>query len=265
MRFKEISEERIGKRYHHFFKHNEDLDKFVDHLNKYCSNSIWMFEKNKPIWRGMKDYGTGPIYYNTLNSKRKSENTDNYYTEIFDNHPQMKDFPKRSKSIICDTGYNNAFDYGSNVYAVIPENTAKIGYTNKYDMWAVRCKFLSTNSLEDVARTFHRLNKGIKDNISSIKKYATIFDKLTDKQLLNIINKVDWDYNGLTFNMLKQARNMGLMNYIWNAFSPKITKLSWSHPTPNGFLSDGEVWVEGKVILISRDQWNKLRAEYEAS
>ena len=64
---------------------------------------------------------------------RKSANTQNYYTYIIDNSKDWKDFPKRSKSLICH-GYDKELPYYDQ-YIVIPLNDANFGIANDDDLW----------------------------------------------------------------------------------------------------------------------------------
>lgn len=85
------------------------------------------------IYRGIdKDVMFGLV--NPSSSTRTSANTSNHYTLLIDNSPRWKDYPKRSKSIICSSDFYRAEEFGI-PYIVIPFDGAKIGVCPEFDFW----------------------------------------------------------------------------------------------------------------------------------
>jgi hypothetical protein len=80
--------------------------------------------------------GHEKINYGTVDPRttlRRSANTHNTYTMYMDNSPIWSDFPKRSHSMICSSGYY-AEDFG-NLYAVFPYDNTPIGICPDFDLW----------------------------------------------------------------------------------------------------------------------------------
>lgn len=97
-----------------------EIEEAIHLLNKHCKNALWMLEENKSIYRG--DVSNEKNSFTTIDTNlttRKSQNTSNYYTMILDNHPEMKDFPKRSKSLICSTSLDDARVYSGAVITML--------------------------------------------------------------------------------------------------------------------------------------------------
>jgi len=128
-----INEQQSGSREQEHSPRTTSIseEQFNQLLNKNCSHFI---NNKNEIYRGLwfnDDYG----YINPLNYNRKSANTSNYYTILFDEIlPSWKNMPKRSKSVICSTSFTEARAYGI-VYRVYPFNDSKIGITSYQDIW----------------------------------------------------------------------------------------------------------------------------------
>jgi len=88
-----------------------------------------------PIYRGVEDMDIDSCYFvEPAKFERESRNTSNYYTLLMDNFKSWKNYPKRSKSIICTTDifYTNSFGSPNRV---IPESRSMIGICPKDDLW----------------------------------------------------------------------------------------------------------------------------------
>jgi hypothetical protein len=94
-----------------------------------------------PIYRGMKAPNCGWI--DTDKMDRTSANTKNYYTIWMDNNPEWKDYPQRSKSLICSSSYSTADGFGS-VQLIIPADMNKIGICLEHDLWRTFTRLFST-------------------------------------------------------------------------------------------------------------------------
>jgi hypothetical protein len=68
--------------------------------------------------------------------ERTSANTSNEYTLLLDNLPSWKEYPKRSRSLICSNAKGSRYAYGFGyVGIVIPFNGAKFGVCEQNDFW----------------------------------------------------------------------------------------------------------------------------------
>lgn len=254
-----------------------DVDKAIAMLNEHCKDSLWMLENDAPIWRGdssVKFPKSGFLAVNTSLTERKSTNTSNHYTVIFDNHPEMKDFPKRSRSFIASTSYGRADDYAysesNRPFAIIPYDNSKIGLVNLNDMWDVRISLFGSEYSYDVERwnsEFQEMLR-INDDFASFE----VFDKkLKDKdpKVLSRLRSTISKWSNLQDNKyeaLVKRYAEHFLDEVFKEYSPKKTGLEWKYPRDleGKFLrtKDMEVWVEGNVILIDENMWKKLLEAY---
>lgn len=86
------------------------------------------------IFRGENARSEGVLYVEPAKFKRRSANTDNYYTEIVDNSDRWQMYPKRSQSLICSTDLSTASGYGT-TYVVLPQGDPVIGVCPGGDFW----------------------------------------------------------------------------------------------------------------------------------
>lgn len=107
----------------------------ASHLIKWCEENASAYlqrvEEN-PIFRGFDAPPISFIQTNAMN--RRSANAKNYYTIWMDNNPAWKDYPKRSKSLICSTSHNTASGFGE-THLIIPADINKIGLCDEGDLW----------------------------------------------------------------------------------------------------------------------------------
>lgn len=194
---------------------------------------------------------------------RKSQNTSNYYTIIFDNHPEMKDFPKRSHSFIASTskyeaeGFTNdnsdTDDFGDfstnrnseNVYTLIPFDGVKIGFVNKSDIWDIEIGLFGKEyGIENYNYFFKNL--GIKQSIQDFIK----FDKLLKDRNPETIKKFKIDYKKVTGKEPDEKVFDNFLQMIWDAYSPKKTGMQTSTAPNCNIKENSEVWIGGKCIAI---------------
>lgn len=243
------------------------------------------------IYRGMNNtngiiFGDG----NLLN--RKSSNTANYYTLLFDYLPSWKKFPKRSKSFICSTSLQYAEGYGEAQFIVIPLENQKIGVCPADDIWiSIRLQSpLDASSLpefNDVLDNSFRLYKKFIDSSNSnlVKKYENpkisletaegIIELMHTCSSLAQISSENLIYKilgpaGVPTEKILSIKN----NFAW-LFSrykeiislPKINEMlsPYEHnfklvnfeQLSNSDLEDNEVWLSGKVLFLERKNWQR--------
>lgn len=106
-------------------------DEAINIIKDKCSD--WNYN-DLPIYRGT-DLSFDYILINPSERTRKSANARfNIYTTLIDNSPYWKEYPKRSKSLICTLDKNKAINYGYN-YRVIPFDNSKWGICENSDIW----------------------------------------------------------------------------------------------------------------------------------
>ena len=238
------------------FKPNT-VEEAIATLNEHCKDALWMLQENTPIYRGEKSVPqealkTGFMTVDTSATERKSQNTKNYYTVILDNNPLMKDYPKRSRSFICSTrlSYASGFAGGQSGAAliVVPFDGVKIGMCGSYDMWETHVQLLGRNEdIADMNDMFEDL--GI---VPALKSFTDFNDRLKagDQSAIKDLRRVfrSKDYDG------------DFLSDVWKAYSP--SKLKFSLHTTKDFphiTDEREVWIGGKVMMITREVWDKMR------
>lgn len=246
-----------------------DVKQAVALLNSKCKDALWMLHENRPIYRGDESLHDSCIEHGfaTVNpsvTTRKSENTSNFYTEIFDNHPEYKDFPKRSRSYICaagPNGKNNAWSYGS-VSIIIPFDDVKIGCVNRHDMWNTKlslCPPSPALSLDELNDSFF---SNLFDHFTG-SAWAKLlqFDKKPNKaRIESVIDEfVDgWGFKEATGKRLKSMLENDFLKTILDIYSLKNTKFTLA-TTKTLNRVNGEIWVGGPCVVISENMWKELR------
>ena len=220
-------------------------------IKKHCKQAYNAFRKRYIIYRGLKDNGDF-LFIDPSKFERKSKNTENYYTWIVDNSPNWKDYPKRSKSIICTTSPLKSASYG-NVYIVFPYDGSKVGICPTDDFWfSFKNTLGENNSLSYFNYRLDRIAQQFEESFQNTTTY---------KQFLKIIEKLDaymkdeeWDYPFLP-PFENQTENSLLKN-LQKLLAPKpngfkVTKNFNDIPIYKG--GDGqELWTDGKCILIEK-------------
>ena len=240
------------------------MEAAADILNEHCANALWMRNLKRPIWRGEMD-GTLPraldvsgfAVTDTSATVRRSENTSNYYTLIFDNIPSREHLPKRSRSYIATTNRHAASDYADNEpFIIIPYDTTPIGVVNKDDMWATSIKFLgATNLVEELNGFFASLE--LKDNQwSSFVNFDRLL-KSGDEAAIDRL-RVAVDDAAVIGLSLQKNSHTAFMEQLDVAYSARATGHAAATTATLKRSGETEVWVSGKVVLISLSMWERL-------
>ena len=252
-------------------------------LNTKCKKAFKMFKEGIVIYRGVKNVTDSYVLVTPSKFTRKSLNTYNYYTLINDNSPAWKDYPKRSKSIICTTNQNTARSFGE-LYAVFPFDGAKIGVCPDVDYWT---SFLFLDIKTDISNMME-FNEQLKYlfDIQQIKRFAGDISKAnTYKDLQKLFYKFDKFIkiqDEKTIKEMKQKSERNNIDFVMPDKSPTIQKIIKEHdvnllkkyddfmnmekyfrylldPEKNYFglkrvgdklPNDVEVWTDGDSVLI---------------
>ena len=231
----------------------------VDIITKKCHNNTKIMKQKAYIYRGISSfsYSTGYINSNT-GSPRMSANTINYMTLLMDNLPSWKNYPKRSRGIICSTDEFNSDSYG-NVYHVFPFDNSKIGVCPKNDAW---------DSFYD---TFAKYTKGI----SSVHAFNIALKTIFEKHNLSVNEK---SYSSL-LNGIKKLKSLNVKNgeleQFFNEISENNVEKSLSEifdPSFNNFKigiknisPDKEVWIQGEAIIVDYHEKDILNEIFQLS
>lgn len=197
-------------------------------LNKHCKHSL---NEHLPIVRGMNPFRKNYGIIHGAAGKRESANTTNHYTVILD-AVLPKEFPKRSKSIICANWKNRGHAKGYGVpYAIIPFDKVKIGICPEHDMFETEIQLTK----QTPAYRIFRWNDWFVNNDVSDKSYGRL---IGDLQLL-LERRDFWDLNSETIEeTIKQAYS-------------KPFKLATTATAE--LYNDGqkhELWIGGKCLAI---------------
>lgn len=170
---------------------------------------------------------------------------------LLDNNPHSADFPKRSRCYIASTNLSRANNYGSSSRVLIPFDGVKIGVVNNPDMWDAKIKiFGETSNIEGLNNAWENL--GIPASIDAFEQFEKLLDK---KNNLAIARFKIWFPDGDPKNFMQQ---------VFNAYSPESTGFT-VHTTadlPQNIKNRSiEVWIGGKVLVISFAMWHNMYKE----
>jgi hypothetical protein len=238
----------------------ESIDLFQ--ISQYCPDLFWMLKEDALFYRGMKS-GLGLSYVDLTKTKRKSENTSNFYTEIFDNHPKMRDFPKRGESLICTTDFRTANSFGDQVYMVLPVKSAKIGEVGEFDIWDKMVDLFGFE--EPIAAMNDYLSDFIETGLgANIKPGDKLFELLKqfDEQIRDENSAAfkriqNSDYSDLLYN---DDFCNAFLETILDSYSPAELHLKASTPATFSRLGDPqEVWFDTGAIIIPINIWEQMK------
>jgi len=248
--------------------------------------------KGTPMYRGLPSYKGDFLIISPSKFMRKSRNTFNYYTLLMDNLPQWREYPKRSKSIICTTSIDTAHRYSDkecSLYVVIPKVGSKIGVCPYSDIWMSFYEFDTLVAFNHVINHLLSLTDiRFIDDINDIWSLFTYYD--------NMISNLHHSYADLDPNEKKKYD--GESDFIYNTIKKSLlsnkeiedgtceyetlSKLCKHYskggktldffaelldPDENGFMLkkaghklpvDNEVWTDGTSILIAKKMFDNL-------
>lgn len=237
----------------------EIIENALELFRTSCKNAKWMLEKDRPIWKGFAKPAAPPGKFavvDTHQSKRKSQNTKNYYTEIFDHSSYFEGWPKRSQSLICslDKSYAESYaQFGGGLYAIVPFNDAKIGSVEAVDIWSVEFQPFGDGRMmgfEDLNSWLKHL--GITDTIDGLCDFAT-----------KLANRDEAAVKGFGKAFPEAAKDKDVlddfMGYLNGSLSPEILGFEqYDSKTVRNAVDDAEVWVSGKVLIMTAKAWDDL-------
>lgn len=270
-----------------------DESEVVNLIKKECSDSIWMLKQDRPFYKG-NSYSTSSFAHDngygivdSTATTRKSENTFNHYTVIFDHIESMKDFPKRSRSFIgslkrsVSAGYgyksHQSFDgSGSSRRPLImlPLNGTKIGVVDDEDIWHTIIDLFGLNgSIEFWNEMFFSpLVQSDDSNAKTLWAKIVSFDKKLKannsaacSEFTSRLAKL-FDLYGAEVKSEEEIKLLSkkLLEEINRAYDPKhtgfrfYTTANW----PRDLESSSEIWISGPLLLITESTWTQLRKKY---
>ena len=269
-----------------------ELEEAIKLLETRCKKNLWMVHEDRPFYRGDTHLHEFPGFVkknanaytvDTSLTERMSTNTNNIYTEIFDNHPKMKSFPKRSRSFIASTSSSYAWGYGGihGRFVLIPYDTAKVGIVGKSDIWGINSIEMFNRRIEELSnmnRILESMLKGVGISNMGIKGLQQFAKMLTNpksksrKVLLSVIMKegpyVSTAYQAVDDYISEEdAKEMvkeiskDFMQYIFDNFDPSALGLKSGAQNAKN-LKNSEVWVGGNVLIFDRNAWAEVKKHF---
>ena len=276
------------------------LDDVIKILKSKCAKSIWMISSDRPIYRGdwyvneipggkeAAQKASTAFIVDTSATQRKSTNTYNFYTEIFDSHPKMKAYPKRSRSFICTTSRKMAADYaghdGTGLWRIIPYDTAKVGIVGKPDIWNVGTKVELFNRRFEDLDGFNSLIKYLltsvnirTEKLEGLKKFGEMLKNPKSKAYSVLSDTIETqklvDYGHGTTNRAKlidaaiseeevaalmKEISKDFMGYIYENLSPSVLGFELGSENIKKH-TNSEVWIGGDIVMFSAAAWKELQ------
>lgn len=243
-----------------------DFEVLVEIIEARCSDALWMFDNNSPLWRGDVGLSVRELSNSTAGlvaepKQRRSANTSNYYTLIFDSIDSRKAAPKRGRSFIASTESTTALGFGnsgSNLFAIIPFNGTQIGIVPGGDLWSTEISVfgktlkiktwnmayarmgLSDTDWDEWVQFDKDLKAGNETAIDRFKKAGLIDMKYASTFLEELNRGYSLEQSKQTVHTTKDfPRNF------------KVNELD--------DIDGREVWVGGKCVFIPRDSWALIR------
>jgi hypothetical protein len=241
-------------------------DEFKSILNRFCKDFDW---NDTPIYKGMHIDGDFALT-NPKGQERRSANTPNYYTVIFDNSPYLGEFPKRSQSLICSTNLETAGSYGD-IYRVIPFDGAKIAVCPSPDFWHAFENNIKYYSLEDFNIYLNMIFEVLYKKYDDEKLAEPREDKLLIEQLKYLYNTYDLYEEVESYSSDKYFHKKDFDSFpksleeLFQAFNPNNNEIKLydykdyskiSDFINNSGYNDLEVWTDSKALLLKVDLYN---------
>ena len=257
MRYTEINEGSMERQYNGNRRQPMEIQAAFEFVRDNCSSAY----DTDPIYRGAKSRGVGdgPMFVDTMTgSKRESANTKSYVGILMDNLPSWKDYPKRSRSLICTNDPSYAANYGS-IYRVFPVNGTKVGVCQDSDLWYSFGKFRSVPNFnaaldflseklldaplsENPAEFFKQIDL-ITEHLDQIGGFGSVSNNNILKNLVSVSNELKTNDMKTILAALTEPRINGfILTTVENLSLP----------------GNNEVWLAGKAVLIPMGMMSKL-------
>lgn len=235
-----------------------DINKYNNH-NIYRGNSLLDVDSS---------YIVKPSLYN-----RQSRNTSNEYTLLFDNLPSWSEYPKRSKSIVCSTSYQDVFMYSDNydAHIVIPiVDRTGIGICPSVDMWISFNKEFAkydltilNNILESISNKFiNRVENRTWNDMIELFEYMNQNRESVSDYIQDKYEDIESDVGCMREYI---RTNNSIIDILNNRLSPEkngfslIKKYDSEYNKINNNSNvKHEVWTDNDCILLSRKDYSKL-------
>jgi hypothetical protein len=231
------------------------------------------------IYRGMNDTGKF-VLINGKKINRTSANTLNFGTMLCDILPSWRQWPKRSKSIICTNSMDRASYYGDNnyraTYVMIPLENQKIAMSNANDFWFSAVDVYQVGEditnfnqfnywIDDILTMFSKkipaslIENAYTDVKSLIKVFELIYEYIVSKKdpasvIRRIANNRNFYYRHRsdTKKILSTMTKIGVLKTFDNMLNPSKNNNLYSNFTQMPAADNNEIWFTGKTLCINQ-------------
>lgn len=225
------------------------LSDIVDHYG----DIIEAYKGMPKLYRGMSIDDDNAYIMNLSGMTRKSANTLNYATLIFNKLPSWRGWPPRSESISCSPGLSMAGGYGRLFYIIPLENQPVAQQKSGMDFWYTFSKTFKEYNLSDMNIS------DFNDRLDYIAhKYGfqlsetnadVLVDQLTNLQ--KVITEGELDEVLKSRNKLYHLffNKTPIMETLNKLFDPNEVCHKSNYPDVT-FSDNNEVWLSGQVLAI---------------
>ena len=189
---------------------------------------------------------------------RLSRNTLNYYTNIINDDPMWKQYPRRQ--VIASLRKTKNVTKNPTDFVVFPFDTTKVGICSHDDMWS------SFSELGKIGITANRYNDFIERLLNDGKSYGETFDSslsVFKKACKKFDKEVKADPNYIE-DLKEHFKSIGLSSYeidTLKSYKGDLYKSILYYYNPKGFKvakpgslkgkPNSEVWFEGPAVYIN--------------
>ena len=232
-------------------------------------------EVGNRIYRGTPNQ-TAIVYVDPTTAERASRNTTNQYNLLFSHVlPSWKNWPKRSRALICSGDYNTArsYSYSGSPYIVLPLDNPMIGICPYYDFWD---SFeINPNTFNDLFVDFYKSFRMIfsdeypkmnwpasTNDLESLLQAIQLIEKLSAEDPKTMAKVVD-DFESSKYG----ASRRRTLSEIFSSGDIINSLSKFYDPKKNGFAltqyssyqsTTTEVWISAPCVLIKPNAFDSL-------
>lgn len=229
-----------------------DIEGAMNLFVKNCNNMEW----SKPLFRGATDRGDFVLVEGQNGGRESAHARGNHYTIFIDQFLKKnnKDYPLRSKSIICSTSKNDATAYADEnskgaLYVLYPFNNVKIGVCEDNDIQNTTLKSPINDHMLDFLDVLGDAN--IRD------------DKGFDDIVESIVYEINEEGNSHLSDWFgTDVSYEDVVDILQDVFSVKGLGFSLiDNQKIESIKEDRECWIGGKCLMIKYDVWKKFKVK----
>jgi hypothetical protein len=235
-------------------------------IAEYLENDIMLF-------RG-SNLGTDAMLVDTSDFNRTASETHNYINMLTGYLPSWNNWPDRRKSLIFTADINDAREFGSNIYRVIPLSFSKMAASLKEDFWdALPVNIPKGSGISNIMELNEVIDRilsfidqlGIPITYKSTTKpeyFIKCFDRFE-----TILKMYDWDidelcednhlynnFNDIETNFINLMKDTSPIDFFDKILDPSVNNHQIYDLTEVSRYG-GEIWGIGKFLLINSTQW----------